>query len=323
MDRRMKWARRLAVITAVGMFLVLLMGANVTATGSGEGCGQTWPLCHDSFLPANTIESMIEYSHRVVTSIEGLFVAATSIVAWPLRKRFPQFRLLVPAVAGTLIIQSLMGAAAVMWPQTPEVMATHFGISLVCLAAAALIARIVTEARDDDEHLDERRVSPPSGYRIAMIVTLVFSIVVAYSGAYVRHTGAELACTSWPTCNGELIPEFGGLAGIQTLHRLAALGISLLVVALVVWSYRFRMERGDLHRNALLALVLVLAQSVAGAIVVYSGLQLLAMLTHAALMALLFVTLSDGTRLVLPPPEPETDARRVQQGSVPRMATGD
>ena len=318
----MKWAKRLAVITAVGMFLVLLMGANVTATGSGEGCGKTWPLCHDSFLPANSIESMIEYSHHIVTSIEGLFVAATSIVAWPLRKRFPQFKLLVPAVAGTLVIQSLMGAAAVMWPQTPEVMATHFGISLICLASAALIARIVTEARDNDEHLEERRISPPTGYRIAMIATLVFSVVVAYSGAYVRHSGAELACTSWPTCNGELIPEFGGLAGIQTLHRLAALAISLLVVALVVWSYRFRIERGDLHRNALLALLLVLAQSIAGAIVVYSGLQLLAMLLHAALMALLFVTLSDGVRLVLPPPEPKVDTSQVRQGSVPRMATG-
>src|SRR5690554_2595026 len=129
MDRRMKWAKRFAVITAVGMFIVLLMGANVTATDSGAGCGRTWPLCNDSFLPANTIESMIEYSHRIVTSIEGLFVLVTTVLAWPLRKRFPQFIVLVPAVGGTLIIQSLMGAAAVMWPTSAEVMATHFGIS--------------------------------------------------------------------------------------------------------------------------------------------------------------------------------------------------
>lgn len=318
----MKWAKRLAVITAVGMFLVLLMGANVTATGSGEGCGRSWPLCNDSFLPAQTLESAIEYSHRLVTSIEGLFVAATSIVAWPLRKRFPQFKLLVPAVAGTLILQSLMGAAAVMWPQTPEVMATHFGISLICLAAAALIARIVTEARDNDEHLSLRRISPPTGYRLLMGATLVFSIIVAYSGAYVRHTGAELACTSWPTCNGQLVPELGGLAGIHTLHRLAALAISLLIVALVVWSFKFRAERGDLHRASLIALLLVIGQSIAGAIVVFSGLQLLATLAHAALMALLFVTLSDGVRLVLPPPKTQLESEQVR-GSVPRMATGD
>ena len=319
----MKWARRLAVITAVGMFLVLLMGANVTATGSGEGCGRSWPLCHGSVLPAQTLESFIEYSHRIVTSIEGLFVAATSIVAWPLRKRFPQFKVLVPAVALTLIVQSLMGAAAVMWPQTPEVMATHFGISLVCLAAAALIARIVTEARDNDEHLEQRSVAAPRGYRWLMGATFIFSIIVAYSGAYVRHTGAELACTSWPTCHGGVIPPLTGLDGIHSLHRIAALVISLLIAALLVWSWRVRMVRGDLHRNAIIATVLVLAQSAAGAIVVFSGLQLLAALAHAALMALLFVVLSDGLRLVLPPPERVTDVETVRQGSMPRMATGD
>lgn len=319
----MKWAKRFAVITAVGMFIVLLMGANVTATDSGDGCGNTWPLCNDSVLPANTIESVIEYSHRIVTSIEGIFVLATTIFAWPLRKRFPQFRILVPAVGGTLILQSLMGAAAVKWPTSAEVMATHFGISLVCLAAAALIARIVTEARDNDEHLAIRRIPPAAGYKALMIGTLALSIVVAYSGAYVRHTGAELACSSWPTCNGQVIPEFEGLAGIHTMHRIAALVIGLAIGALLVWSWKFRGERPDLFNHSALAMILVIAQALAGAIVVYSGLQLLATLTHAGLMALLFVTLADGVRLVLPPQEPQLAAEPRVAGSVPHMVTGD
>jgi cytochrome c oxidase assembly protein subunit 15 len=322
-DRRLKWAKRLAVLTAVGMFLVLLMGANVTATGSGDGCGNDWPLCHGKLLPDDYFESIVEYSHRLVTSFEGVFVFATAIVAWPLRRRFPQFRLLIPAMAGTLVLQSLMGAAAVKWPTSPEVMASHFGISLICLASAALIARIVTEARNDDEHLSIRRISAPTGYRMLMGTTLLFSIVVAYSGAYVRHSDAELACTSWPTCHGQVIPEFGGLAGIQTLHRLAALGITLLIVALLVWSYRFRAEREDLHRVSIIAFGLVIAQAAVGAIVVYSGLQLIATLTHAALMALLFVTLSDGVRLVLPPPRPDSQIQQVQHRSVPGMVSGD
>ncbi|MDQ2683679.1 MAG: heme A synthase, partial [Chloroflexota bacterium] len=43
--------RILAIIGTVGMCLVLLMGATVTDTGSGEGCGRSWPLCHGNFLP--------------------------------------------------------------------------------------------------------------------------------------------------------------------------------------------------------------------------------------------------------------------------------
>jgi cytochrome c oxidase assembly protein subunit 15 len=138
--KRATITRRFAIATAIGMLIVLLMGARVTATGSADGCGNDWPLCHGSFLPANTYESLTEYSHRLVTGAEGILVAITSILAWPMRRRYPEVKLFVPLMAGTLILQSLMGAAAVKWPQSAEVLATHFGISLICLASAALLA---------------------------------------------------------------------------------------------------------------------------------------------------------------------------------------
>src|SRR5579859_2679993 len=43
--------RRLANVTAVGMFLVYAMGTLVTSTGSGHGCGNSWPLCNGRFVP--------------------------------------------------------------------------------------------------------------------------------------------------------------------------------------------------------------------------------------------------------------------------------
>lgn len=153
MERRIRITRRLAIATAVGMLIVLLMGARVTSTGSAEGCGTDWPLCHGSWLPQNTYESITEYSHRIVTGAEGILVAATSIMAWSLRKNYREVVVLVPIMAGTLIIQSLMGAAAVMWPQTPEVMATHFGISLLCLGSAALLATVLKEDREEDQEI--------------------------------------------------------------------------------------------------------------------------------------------------------------------------
>jgi len=284
------------------MLIVLLMGARVTATGSAEGCGNDWPLCHGQWLPANTYESITEYSHRIVTAAEGLLVVATSILAWSMRKRYPEVTFLVPAMAGTLVLQSLMGAAAVMWPQSDEVMATHFGISLVCLASAALLARVVSENRPEIANTGRamRSPAPPPEvvhFRRFAAVTVVASIVVAYSGAYVRHTGAELACTSWPTCNGELIPQFGGLHGVHTIHRLAVLVFSIMLIGLVVLAWRIRSLRPDLFTVAAIAMALVIVQSIVGAIVVSSGLQLLATLAHAGVMALLFVTLCDGVRL--------------------------
>jgi len=326
-DRRTKWARRMAILTAVGMLIVLLMGARVTATGSGEGCGNDWPLCHGSWLPADTYESLTEYSHRFVTSIEGLFVLATTILAWPLRKRHPEFKVLVPAVGGTLVLQSLLGAAAVKWPTSPEVMATHFGISLICLASAALVAFILMEDRGQDA--DRVTITESQGrslrvFRSLVIVTFVFSIVVAYSGAYVRHTESELACATWPTCDGSIVPDINGTsAGIQTIHRVLAAAISVMVAAIAVMALRFRSFRPDLMSIGIAAGVLVVAQGLVGAWVVYSGLALLATLSHAGLMALLFVILAEGIRRTWPRSSASYAVTDTARSQSPQTATGD
>jgi heme a synthase len=316
MDRRATLAKWFATATAIGMFIVLLMGARVTATGSADGCGNDWPLCNGSWLPADTYESLTEYSHRFVTGIEGVLVVVTTLLAWPMRRKHRSFTLLVPAMAGTLVLQSLMGAAAVKWPTSAKVMATHFGISLVCLASAALLARVLYQAEHTDAVTLRRQRAVTPAFRLYAAATVVMSVVVAYAGAYVRHTGAELVCTSWPTCNGEVIPEFGGLEGIQTLHRLSALVISVMILGLLVWTFRLRAERMDLFTLAQGAMVLVLAQSLIGRVVVTSGLQLMATLAHAGTMALLFVVLCETTRSVWP----ERQRQRVES-SQPAMAT--
>ncbi len=327
-DRRTKWARRMAILTAVGMFIVLLMGARVTATGSGDGCGNDWPLCHGSWLPADTYESLTEYSHRIVTGIEGFAVLATTILAWPLRKKHREFTFLVPAVGGTLVLQALMGAAAVKWPTSPEVMATHFGISLICLASAAMVAFVLIDAKNGT---DTRRQVPPGQERLMrffrwlVIVTFVFSIVVAYSGAYVRHTGSELACTSWPTCTGNIVPDLdlSTPQGIQTMHRVLAAAISLMVLGMAWIALQFQQTRRDLWYLAAWALVNVILQGLVGRWVVYSGLALMATLTHAALMSTLFVTLAEGIRRTWPARASRTVATDRVVSTFPSPAPGD
>ena len=43
-------------------------GALVTKTGSEDGCGASWPLCHGALLPQNLpIATIIELSHRAVS----------------------------------------------------------------------------------------------------------------------------------------------------------------------------------------------------------------------------------------------------------------
>jgi len=290
-------AKGFAIASTIGMFIVLLMGATVTNTGSGEGCGTSWPLCHGEFIPEYAFETMVEYSHRLVTGVEGLLILGLAITAFPLRRRYPELKALLPLMIFTLILQSGMGAWAVKYPQTPAVMASHFGISLVCFASVFLIMRVLLET---SVITDAAARIIPAGYRNLAWFTLLWTIVVAYIGAYMRHSGAELACYTWPLCNGSLLPDLAspGVA-VAWLHRIVGLIAMALVAWLLVWSRRFAGTRDDLLRINRCATVFIVAQALGGGFVVLSRLSLVSTLLHAALMALLFAALADGARRTL------------------------
>jgi heme a synthase len=310
MARAAKW---LAVAATVGMFIVLLMGATVTNTGSSEGCGKSWPLCHGEFIPEYAFETMVEYSHRLVTGVEGLLILGMSVTAFPLRRRYPELKALIPLTLFTLVLQSGMGAWAVKYPQTPPVMASHFGISLVCFASVFLVMRVLWETTPISSAATR---AVPSGYRNLAWVTLLWAVIVAYIGAYLRHSGAELACYTWPLCNGSLIPDLSSPGvTVAWVHRLAALIALGLVASLMLWSQRFKDARPDLYRISVWASVFVIAQASDGAFVVFSRLSLASTLGHAALMALLFAALADGVRRTLP-------QRRVEQESPAPTSVG-
>jgi cytochrome c oxidase assembly protein subunit 15 len=130
-------------VTALGMFLVLVMGQTVTTTGSAQGCGRDWPLCHGRFIPDFAFATAIEFSHRAVTGVEGVLIVVFAAAALLLYGRQRPIRVLVPLMLGFLVLQAGMGAWAVVYPQQPVVLALHFGISLIALATTALTALYV------------------------------------------------------------------------------------------------------------------------------------------------------------------------------------
>jgi len=61
--------RKLAIATCVGMLIVLLGGALVTNTGSGDGCGTDWPLCNGALVPELEGATLIAFIHRVAAAL--------------------------------------------------------------------------------------------------------------------------------------------------------------------------------------------------------------------------------------------------------------
>ncbi|HET9660173.1 MAG TPA: heme A synthase [Thermomicrobiales bacterium] len=297
-ERLETWVKRLSFAAMIGMFLVLMMGSTVTNTGSAEGCGRHWPLCQGEFIPSYAVTTAIEFSHRVVTAVEGVLILAVSIGAILIRRGNRQVKVLVAVLIGTLILQSGMGAAAVMWPQSPVIMASHFGISMTCFAAIFLLTRYLYEPSSLDGDRSVKKAPPPLWFRRGVWASLVLSVFVAYVGAYMRHSGNELGCSTWPLCNGQVFPGFTGSEGISFSHRLLAGSLMLLIFGLAFWARSFKTDYPELASVLSVASVAIVGQALAGAFVVNTRLDLWTTLLHAALMAILFVMICDACRMV-------------------------
>lgn len=262
--------RAVALAACIGMLLVLLAGALVTNTDSGRGCGDDWPLCNGKFIPAYTVETAIEMSHRVISAIEGVLVVAAFI---PMMRRYRQDKLSYKEpyyyAFGALmftIIQALMGAAAVKWHQSDAVMAIHFGISLIAFAFTLLLVIWTYRAK---RGYKTDLVAPRAIFPLAL-GTLIFSYVVVYLGAYIRHTESAGGCEGWPLCNGDLVPELSGATGVVFLHRVAAALLGLSIFALYLFVRKLTNEDSGLTRSAWWTVALVVLQIFSGAWLTFS-----------------------------------------------------
>lgn len=299
--------RYLAIVSAAGMFVVLVMGATVTNTGSEHGCGKSWPLCHGRLIPQFAVSTFIEFSHRAVVGVESVLVIATAVLALYLYRDRREIRVLAPVMVAFLFLQAGLGAWAVMAPQLAVVLALHFGVSLIAFASVLLTAVFLFEV-DGYDALRDRPI--PRGFRWYTWGVTAYCYVVVYLGAYVRHTHADDGCRGWPLCNGQVVPAVHGAAETAFVHRLAALALVLAVSGLLLWSARLRDSRPDLFVGSVAAFVAVLAQGLAGAIVVLTDVDLFSALAHAALAGILFASLAYLTVHVSRRPRREAPSRR-------------
>ena len=129
--------------------LVVLFGAVVRITGSGAGCGQHWPSCQGEIvhLP-RSLETTIEYTHRLTSGAALLVVIAVAVVA---RRSFAPGHLARRAANWAvllMLVEALIGAALVLLelvgkndsPARAAVMATHLVNTSLLTAALALSA---------------------------------------------------------------------------------------------------------------------------------------------------------------------------------------
>lgn len=123
-------------------------------------------------------------------------------------------------------------------------------------------------------------------------------------GGVVRITGSGMGCGDhWPLCNGEWFPPLDLPTFIEIFHRWIAALVSIAVVALAWVAWRRHRIDGELLRPALLAVVLLVAQVLLGAVTVKLELPPAVVIVHFLnAMVLLAVVTLVALRAGHPPP---------------------
>ncbi|WP_430128946.1 COX15/CtaA family protein [Priestia aryabhattai] len=286
----------LSIVTSMAMLLILLGGALVTKTGSADGCGDSWPLCNGQLIPDPlTFETVVELSHRLVSGVSGFLVLALCVWAWIALGHIKEVRPLAFISFFFLVLQALIGAAAVMWGQSDTVLALHFGISLISFASVLLLTLIIFEV---DQKLDATNMQLGSKMKKHVYGVILYTYAVVYTGALVRHKEASLACPNVPFCsdeNGWLPVDLN--QWIQMGHRFAAVLTFVWILAAFIHAVKYYRHQKNIFYGWLAALILVIFQAVSGMLIVVTRLQLELALAHSLIISFLFGVLSYLTLL--------------------------
>jgi cytochrome c oxidase assembly protein subunit 15 len=288
--KQLKW---LSYVTFVVMFFATFGGTVVTKTASGLGCGHEWPLCHGQFVPAHTVASLIEYSHRLVSGLAGLSSVAVVVAFWLYAKKRKDLRMYSVLTLIFVIVQAIMGALAVVYGQSSAVLAFHFGFSLIAFASSLMLALGARKMdKDNGTSLRKEFVSVSPVFRNFVWAVTIYSYIVVYVGAYVSHTSSAGGCSGWPLCNGKIIPDLTGSVGIAFMHRMAALVLLIAVAIMAHYAYWMHRKSRELRSLGVAAVTLCLLQVFSGAGIVYTlskpELYIFAALLHNLLISSMF-----------------------------------
>ena len=135
---------------------VILWGAYVRASFSGDGCGANWPFCNGQVIPQHmTVPTAIEFTHRMMTSVDSIAViamAAWAFLAFPHRHGVRKYATLSLVF---LLIEALLGAGLVLLRYVARDQSTgravylsaHLTNTLLLLLALTITAWLAIRAR--------------------------------------------------------------------------------------------------------------------------------------------------------------------------------
>jgi cytochrome c oxidase assembly protein subunit 15 len=313
--------KALTVLTLILTFELVLVGSFTRLTDSGLGCPD-WPGCygnasplgaHQEITQAQTVmptgpvthgKAWIEMVHRYMATGVGVLIITLCALTW---QQWRRDRRLAVHPGWTLLsllwvcLQGAFGALTVTMKLFPAIVTLHL------LLALGLLTLLVVQAV---RYEGWKSVPVASGVRGSLMFAMGLLWLQMALGGWVSTNYAVLACSDFPTCQGQWWPQmnwqgfslwrelghthdgqalpFAALASIHYIHRCMAW---LVLTVLLTLGWRLRQQVG-LQRVARVLLALSALQFFTGLSNVVLDWPLLAAVLHTGGAAALVMTLT-------------------------------
>jgi len=304
-----------AVLTVCATFPLIFMGGLVTSHQAGMSVPD-WPNSYGYnmflFPPRLWIGGILyEHTHRLMGTVVGLCSIALVVASFLSRWAGRRERWLAATVLGAVIFQGVLGGLRVVLVQL-DLAIVHACVAqaFFCLAAYVAVETSVWWQNRKPVASDERL----QGYRLVMlgVVTVLAIYGQLIVGATMRHFQAGLAIPDVPLAYGKLLPPVNsdqldaanwvrtrhlnlepvtlGQIWLHFGHRIGAVVVTILVLALATLVVRRYATEAKLRWPALLLFALIALQLTLGVLTVAMRKPADVASAHVAVGALVLVT---------------------------------
>lgn len=244
---------------------VILWGAYVRVSFSGDGCGAHWPFCNGYVIPQNMAKPMaIEYTHRLMTGVDS--IGAILLCLWAFRA-FPKahaVRRYASLSLFFLVVEALLGAGLVIFRKVAHdqsagraiYLSAHLTNTMLLLGALTITAWLA-------QHNIARMRWSGLSRRFAW--ALAITVVVSITGAI-----AALGDMLFPaqSLSAGFAQDFAStshfLLRLRLFHPVLAIAGAAYLLWMASQALRYR-EDSPVHSAGLRVLAIVLIQIAAGA----------------------------------------------------------
>jgi heme a synthase len=255
--------KTLAMIAAALALGIVILGAYVRLNDAGLGCPD-WPGCYGHVgvpeatadiekaaqafpgKPVEPYKAWLEMIHRYFATSLGFIILVLSVLAW--RQRKPGTIPWLPtALVGVVIFQGMLGMWTVTLLLKPVIVSLHLIGGMTTFALLSVMALRQTK-------IAEGPAISPVVKTFALVGLIALGCQIAL-GAWTSTNYAALACSDFPQCQGQWVPEAdfshgfhlfrelgytadgqalsqSALTAIHWVHRMGAISVAIILISL-------------------------------------------------------------------------------------------